>query len=223
MSSVTLYRANGVSSFIPHVLLRELMIPFSSVVMKSGPSGWEAVDGSLDNVNYRKIHPLGYVPAIQVEGIIVTELPAIITYIASLATPETNILGDGKLDRAKVAEWMAWLSGTLHAQGVAMYFRPERFTDDPCQYEPIRAKGKATVLKGLQRIEEHLAESKYPVSFHETVVDFILPMIWYWSVRMGIPNLQESFPHFGNLVKRMEQKESLREAAKLEGLDLYFG
>ncbi|KAL7941432.1 hypothetical protein V8C42DRAFT_335110 [Trichoderma barbatum] len=223
MSSLTLYRANGVSSFIPHVLLKELMIPFTSVVMKSGPGGWEAVDGSLNNISYRKIHPQGYVPALQVEGAIVTELPAIVTYIASLDTHGTNLLGDGKIDRAKVAEWMAWLSGTLHAQGVAMYFRPERFTDDPSQYESVRGKGKAAVLRGLQRIEQHLDGNKYPVGVQETVVDFILPMFWYWSVRIKIPNMQESFPHFGDLVRRMEQKPSLRGAAQLEGLDLYFG
>ncbi|UKZ82926.1 hypothetical protein TrVFT333_010726 [Trichoderma virens FT-333] len=222
MSSLTLYRANGVSSFIPHVILKELMIPFTSVVMKSGSSGWEAIDGSLNNLSYRNIHPQGYVPALQAEGVIITELPAIITYIASLSTGEINLLGNDKLQCAKVTEWMAWLSGSLHAQGVSMYFRPERFTDDISQYDSVRLKGKVAVIKGLQRIEQSLDGSNHPVGASETAVDFILPMFWYWSVRIGIPNLQESFVNFGNLVKRMEQKASFKEAAQLEGLNLYF-
>ncbi|KAL6791470.1 hypothetical protein GGI42DRAFT_346653 [Trichoderma sp. SZMC 28013] len=223
MSTLTLYRANGVSSFIPHVLLKELMIPFTSVVMQSGPYGWEAADGSLDNTSYRNIHPQGYVPALQVEGTVITELPAILTYIASSSTGKTNLLGDGKIERAKVAEWMAWLSGTVHAQGVSMYFRPERFTDDLSQYEAVRSKGKVAVLKGLRRIDQNLDGNVHPVGVNETVIDFILPVFWYWSVRIGIPKLQETFPHISNLVKRMEKKASLREAAELEGLELYFG
>ncbi|KAK0756503.1 hypothetical protein N5P37_010976 [Trichoderma harzianum] len=223
MSALTLYRANGVSSFIPHVLLKELMIPFTPVIMQSGPNRWEAADGSLDNTNYRNIHPQGYVPALQVDGVIITELPAIITYIASSSTGKTNLLGDDKIERAKVVEWMAWLSGTVHAQGVSMYFRPERFTDDLSQYESVRSKGKAAVLKGLRRIDQNLEGNVHPVGVNETVVDFILPMFWYSSMRIGIPNLQETFPHLSNLVKKMEKKASLREAAELEGLELYFG
>nr|WNZ75251.1 hypothetical protein [Trichoderma harzianum] len=224
MSTLTLYRANGVSSFIPHVLLKELMIPFISVIMQSGPNGWEAADGSLNNTSYRDIHPQGYVPALQVDGgVIITELPAIITYIASSSTNKTNLLGNDIIERAKVAEWMAWLSGTVHAQGVSMYFRPERFTDDLSQYESVRSKGKAAVLKGLRRIDQHLDGNVHPVGVNETVVDFILPMFWYWTVRIGIPNLQETFPHFGSLVKKMKKKASLREAAELGGLELYFG
>ncbi|KAJ4855619.1 hypothetical protein T069G_08987 [Trichoderma breve] len=115
MSTLALYRANGVSSFIPHVLLKELMIPFTSVIMQPGPNGWEAADGSLNNTSYRNIHPQGYVPALQVDGVIITELPAIITYIASSSTGKANLLGNDKIERAKVAEWMAWLSGTVHA------------------------------------------------------------------------------------------------------------
>ncbi|KAL7953355.1 hypothetical protein V8C34DRAFT_318249 [Trichoderma compactum] len=209
MSILTLYRANGVSSFIPHVLLKELMIHFTSVFMQSGPYGWEVADGSLNNTSYRNIHPQGYVPALQVEGAIITELPAILTCIASSSTGKTNLLGDGKIERATVAEWMAWLSGS-------------KFTDDLSQYEAVRSKGKMAVLKGLRKIDQNLDGNVHPVGGNETVIDFILPMFWYWSVRIGIPDLQAAFPHLSNLVKKMEKKVSLREAAELEGMELYF-
>lgn len=114
MSKLILYGADGSCALVPHMLLRELDVHFNRVRMHSGSDGLlEAADGSLSHTEYLKIHPSGYVPALSVDGFIITEMPAILHYIASLA-PERELLGSKLMEKLRVEEWMTWLSGTLH-------------------------------------------------------------------------------------------------------------
>ena len=83
-SEIKLYRRDGACSFVPHALLNELNIPFTSILMDWDKSGvFAAADGSFTNEEYKeKIHPSGYVPALTVDDQVIIELPAILTYIA---------------------------------------------------------------------------------------------------------------------------------------------
>lgn len=71
-----------------------------------GGSGVEAADGSPSNGEYCKIHHR--VRAGIVNDAVITETPAILTYLASLA-PERHLLGKDALAQAEVAEWMAYM------------------------------------------------------------------------------------------------------------------
>lgn len=220
MARLTLYRVDKMCSFIPHCLLTELGIPFKAVVMKPGPEGFEAADGSLSHADYLKIHPNGLVPALGVDDQVITEMPAVLTYIASLA-PEKSLLGDDIFQRGKSAEWMAWLSGSLHSTAFRMTFRPYKFTDDEAGYAKIREKGQALVQEYFETIDNRLKGKTYPLGDHETVVDFNLVVFWYWAREIGIPVAQK-FPNYGELIKRMESKESVRSVAQIEGVKLAF-
>ncbi|KAJ2972708.1 hypothetical protein NQ176_g7005 [Zarea fungicola] len=222
MISLTLYHANGFSSLGPHLLLNELQVEFTSVVMKLGSQGMEAADGSLSNADYRKIHPSGFVPALSVDGVVITELPAILTYIGSLASPEKGMLGADALQRAQVTQWLAWLSGTWHAQGVAMVFRSGRFSDDQSHHAAIAKKGRTNTENGFERVNGQLAKTGHLVGDQDTVADFALPIFLVWSKRMGIPDINERYPAFASFMRRMEQKRSLKEVAKAEGLETFF-
>lgn len=220
MAHLTLYRVDKMCSFIPHCLLTDLSIAFKSVVMKPGPEGFEAADGSLTHADYLKIHPNGLVPALGVDDQVITEMPAVLTYIASLA-PERNLLGDDTFQRAKAAEWMAWLSGTVHSTAFRMTFRPYKFTDDAASHPRIREKGQALVQESFQTIDNRLKGKPFPLGDHETVVDFNLVVFWYWGREIGIP-MAEKFPNYSSLVRRMESKQSVRSVANTEGLALAF-
>lgn len=110
----------------PHSILLHYDIPFTQIPMcpssdrVSTGNRYVAADGSLSHEEYLVINPTGYVPAIVVgtggEATTITEMPAVLSYISSLA-PHLKLLGEGPLEQAKVAEWTAWLSGTLHSGG----------------------------------------------------------------------------------------------------------
>lgn len=221
MPALTLYRANGACSFVPHALLKELSVPFTSVLLKRGSDGLEAADGDFTNAEYRQtIHPYGYVPALKMDDAVITEMPAILTYIASLQA-EKNLAGSGGLQRAKVVEWMAWLSGSLHGVGFGMRFRPGRFADDMSLHPAIRQRGKDFVGACFARIDYALTGKTFAVGAAETIVDYNLIIFWYWGIEIGFQML-EQFPNYGQLVRRMELKDSVREVAEIEGMELSY-
>ena len=207
-------------SLIPHSLLTDLGVPFKAVVMKMGPDGFAAADGSISHDEYLNIHPNGLVPALAVDGQVITEMPAVLTYISSLA-PEKNLLGDDSFQRAKAAEWMAWLSGTLHGTGFRMCFRPYRYTSDEKAYGPIRQKGRELIEKSFQTIDDRLKGKTHPLGEHDTVVDFNLLVYWYWGREIGIA-MADRYPNYTNLVRRMESMESVNGVVRSEGLKLAF-
>lgn len=220
MPELTLYRANGSCALGPHCLLTELGVPFKTILMKFGPDGVEAADGSISHQEYLSIHPAGYVPALMVDGEVITEMPAVLNYISSLA-PDKNLSGEDAFQRAKVVEWTAWLSGSLHAVAYGMRFRPGRFTDNLDLYPEVRQKGEDYVEKAYARINERLRGRVFAVGSADTVVDYNLVIFWHWGQEIGL-QMHERFPNYGALVERMESKESVAKVINTEGMRLAF-
>lgn len=220
-SNIVLYRKDGACSFIPHALLNELGIPYQSVVLDLKDGAMQAADGSLSNEEYRKIHPSAYVPALQVDGQIITELPAVLTYISDLA-PERKLFGSTPMEKAKVYEWLAWLSGTLHAQGYGALWRPKRFTDDDAEnvHKAITEKGRSNIMAVYTRIE-HRIEGPHAVGGEFTVVDLGLHTFWRWgALRIGIDqnDFAKQFPKYTALVKGVEKMDSVQKTLQEENL-----
>jgi glutathione S-transferase len=203
---------------VSHILLRELNIPFKSVELKAGPNGYEAADGSFTNAEYRDIHPSGYVPAMSVDGVAITENPAILRYIADQA-PERKLLGSGPLQPYKVEEWLAWLSGNLHGSGFGMLWRPGRFTNDAGMYDAISKKGAERVVECYGRIEESIVG---PLVLGEqlSVVDVYLHTFWRWGKGTGFD--MERFPKYQELAKRVEAMDTVKAVMQNENQPLNF-
>lgn len=172
---LTLYRAKGACSLVAHILLRELSVPFTSVVMTFGANGVEGADGDLSHAEYLKINPSGFVPALRIiedeKSEIITELPAILTYIASLAPDrQDQVMGKDGLERAKVYRWLCWLSGTLHGYGYGMVLRPGRFSDHVAAHPQIVKRGRKKVEECYARIERDLV-GQWAVGKEWTIAD----------------------------------------------------
>ncbi|KAK7229287.1 hypothetical protein V2G26_001457 [Clonostachys chloroleuca] len=216
MPEITLYLANGACSLAAHLLLEEIGIPYKTVVMKMGPSGWVAVDGSIDTDEYRHtIHHAGQVPALKVDNEIITENPAILSFIATLS-PERKLTGKTALENARTAEWLAWISGTLHGNAFGLLFRPSRFCDNEAEHDNIKQKGRERVLIAYEIIDKALEKKDFPVGEAETVVDYFTVPFWHWGGRVGLD--MSSFPNYTKLVKRIEAKESAKRVLENESV-----
>jgi glutathione S-transferase len=218
MAPLTLYRGNKSCSFVAHTLLREVGLDFQSVIMKILPTGWESADGTISRDDYRKIHPLGYVPCLVDGDNTITENPAVLTYIA-LHAPEKNLLGSTNLEKAHVLQWMSWMSSYLHGYGYAMIFRPVRFSDDEAQHKILLQKGRVVVASAYDRIEKHLEGRSFFVVDSATTADFYALIFWYWGRANGF-EMEKNYPNYTEFARRMEQKQSVRDAAKDEGIEL---
>lgn len=222
---LTLYRTNGTYSFVPHAVLLHFDIPFTAVPMRPSsddvPTGslWVAADGSLTHEQYLAINPTGFVPALAIgsgpESTVITEMPGVLTYLASQA-PQAKLLGDGPIEQAKVAEWMAWLSGTVHGIGFVAYLRMGRFVDDASVFEAVKRRGKEVIEKSFATIDERLKGREFALGDGLTVVDFNLYPFWRWASGGGFD--LGAYPNYAAHLRKIEGLEGVRKALADEGL-----
>jgi glutathione S-transferase len=199
---LTLHYAPGACSMVPHVLMLETGLAFDRVLTST-------VDGTTKSDAWKKINPKGRVPVLIIDGAVLTEVPAISSYISSLA-PELHLMGRNTMEHARVLEWFNWLSGTMHAQGIAGMFRPYRFTDDETAFPAISAKAKLTLTDGHQQIETKLKDREWACGDHFTAADPMLLFVLRMSNRLGFA-MAETYPAYTAWAKRMEARPSVQQ------------
>ena len=209
---LTLHYSPGACSMVPHVLLHETGLPFEKVLTSTS-------DGTTKSDAWKKINPKGRVPVLIVNGEVLTEVPAISSYI-SAQKPEMQLMGRNAMEQARVLEWFNWLSGTMHAQGIAGMFRPYRFTDDEAAFPAIKAKAKLTLTDGHQQIEAKLQGREFACGDHFTAADPMLLFIWRMSVRLGFA-MNDTYPNYTAWIKRMEVRPSVQTMLASEAISLW--
>ncbi|GKT50497.1 glutathione S-transferase GST-6.0 [Colletotrichum spaethianum] len=223
--AITLYFKPGSCSLVAHALLHHLSLPFKPVPMKpNAERRFEAADGSFSHQDYLKINPSGFVPALVIDGgEVITELPAVLTYIACVAPPADTekLLGNSALSRAKIVEWMTWLSGTFQGTGVAACARPYRFADGEEAKKAVAEKGWDVVLSCYARVEDRLKGREFAVGEALTVVDLYLYVFRRWAIHMtglGGSDFGNKFPQYEKLGRLVESLEGVQKTLQLEDL-----
>jgi glutathione S-transferase len=232
--SLTLYRADGACSRVPHILLRELGAPFTEVTMKidMAVNGLVPKDVSMTREEYlSKIHPDGMVPTLQVDGAVINEMTGILTYIAGLAEEHgKHWLPADNVQRAKAYEWISWLSGTVHSQAFTALWRPGKFSDDEAAHAGIQAKARVMVEAHYERIEARLVANKasggtigHAVESEFTVVDVLVYLFWRWAKHVDLKEgMVERWPRFAEVARRVERLEGTKVAMEVEQQGLWF-
>ncbi|MGL4406395.1 MAG: glutathione S-transferase family protein [Notoacmeibacter sp.] len=165
------------------------------------------------------MNPKGRVPVLIIDGAVLTEAPAICSYISSLK-PELNLMGRNPLEQARVLEWFNWLSGTMHGQGIAGMFRPYRFTDEEAAWPGIKAKAKMTLTDGHQQIEGKLKDRVWAVGDHFTAADALLLFVWRMSVKLGF-DMVATYPAYTAWTKNMELRPAVQAMLAAEEISLW--
>lgn len=220
MPDIIFYQVNGTCANAAHGLLKELEIPFKRVAMGRSPEGFfTAAEGSFSREWYLKnVHHMGLVPALVINDKNLTENPAALAYIASLK-PERKMLGATDWERAKVLEWLARLSGTLHGNGVAAAIRPYRFTDEESAFPGIKKKGMEKVANFIETIDAKV-DGAHAVGEQVTVVDFFSHVIWRWAANLQVD--RSKYPRFREVARNVERSQGMEGALVDEKLPLEF-
>src|SRR5215831_4795040 len=104
---LTLYFAPGSSSMAVHIALHEIGAPFEAKPMSFGK-------GDLRSPEFLKLNPEGKVPTLLIDGHPLTEVAAILFYLAK-RFPDANLLPCDDLEKeAQVMSWMSFIASTLH-------------------------------------------------------------------------------------------------------------
>ncbi|WP_340313936.1 glutathione S-transferase family protein [Rhizorhabdus argentea] len=170
--------------------------------------------GDQRSAAYLAINPHGRVPALAVDGTVITELNAVLTYLAA-RFPDSGILPmrDPML-LGRAMELLCWFSSTIHVH-VAQTLRGERFTDEADVKERLAASGKQRLASALAELEERVAQSgKYLTSDQFNAVDMFSVVIWRWAQKLQIDS--SSLPCWADKIQRDMARPEVVHALELE-------
>lgn len=120
-----LYYCPGTCSFVPHVMLelvKESKGQDFSSTMITLPTGEHL------KPEFQVINPRSQVPALIVDGQLVTQVIAITNFLNEVF-PEANIFPSDPMEKAQALSMFAWMNNTVHPTFTRV-FRPERFGDE---------------------------------------------------------------------------------------------
>src|SRR5205807_1083076 len=104
---LTLYFAPGSSSFAVHIALHEIGVAFEGKPMSFK-------NNDLRSPDYLRLNPEGKVPTLVVDGRPLTEVAAILYYLAK-RFPEAELLPRDDIEAdAQALSWMSFIASTLH-------------------------------------------------------------------------------------------------------------
>ena len=199
-----LFYAPGACSLSPHIVLRELGLPFAL----------EAVDlqtkKTASGANFTNINPKGYVPALQLDdGEVLTEGAAIVQYLADKHAPGTLAPVAGTVERARVNGHLNFISAELHKAFGPLF--------NPALAPEAREAAIANLGRKLDVVERVLADERpYLTGPDFTVADVYLFVVLSWAPKLGVDLAR--WPHLGGFSQRVATRAAVLEAAAAEKL-----
>jgi glutathione S-transferase len=200
-----LYFKPGACSLAARIALTELGLPFAAIPVDT------AKGATATGADYKQINPKGYVPALEISpGVVITENPAILQYLADLA-PERGLAPPaGKLERVRLQEWLAFTSSELH-KAFAPWFSGRAMSADE------KARAEAHLGRRLDEVERQLADGRsYLLGEGFTVADAYLFVVLNWTRFIGVS--LASWPYTARFVDQVQARPAVRSALVEEGL-----
>ncbi|MDR0578800.1 MAG: glutathione transferase GstA [Candidatus Accumulibacter sp.] len=197
-----LYFFPGASSFSPHIALREAGLAFDLVKVDI-KTGKIAADGG----DFSRINPKGYVPALELDGGgVLTEVQAIVQYIAD-RKPESGLAPkDGTLERYRLQEWLGFINSEIHKGFVPLF--------NPATPEDQKAAARRSLSKRLSFVAGHLEGNEFLLGRRFSVADGYLYTTLSWC-----PWLQFDLAPWPSLIAfrdRVEARPSVQAARAAE-------
>ena len=175
---IRLHFAPGTRAVRVRWVLEEIGVPYELNVVRLSRGAHKSSD-------YLKIHPLGKVPALEIDGTIVLESLGICLYLADrfVEAGLAPAVSDRER-RAAYCTWMAFSAGTL----------------EPAIFEQLRAKkakeaGVACINLGpaltpfdnvASYMEQHLAERPFLLGDQMTTADILNGSMMAWAQDVGL-------------------------------------
>ena len=196
-----LYFSPEACSLSPHIVLRELGLPFTLV----------KVDGkskkTADGGDFLAINPKGYVPVLELDnGQRLTEGPAIVQYLADQKPDAGLAPANGTFDRYRLQEWLNFITSEIHKS-----FSP-LFND--AMPDAAKAIFKDKIAQRFGQVEKTLAKQDYLLGANLSVADVYLFVVARWSKYFDID--LGRWPGLARFMARIEQRASVKAALNFE-------
>lgn len=165
--------------------------------------------GEQRTPEFLAINPKGKVPAlIRDDGQVITEWPAIASYLAALK-PERQLLPADPLGVARVLEAVEYVVSTMHMQGFSRIVRPENFCPERDQAEQVKERGLEIFRSGFDLFDRVLEDRPF-VAGSFSIADAALFYAEWWMVNRLDGRLPRNCnAHYERLIDRAAVRRAL--------------
>ncbi|BBP71195.1 glutathione S-transferase [Pseudomonas sp. Seg1] len=195
-----LYFAPMTCSLSPHIVLRELDLPFELVRVNN------QTKRTADGRDFREINPKGYVAALVLDnGEVLTEGPAIVQFLADQVPGNALAPAQGTWERTRLQEHLNFISSEIHG-GSAPLFNSEI-------PQAVKAIFKHTLFKRLDFLSQMLATQDYLMGTFGVADAYLFTVLqWLPVFKINI----EQWPTLAAYIKRIAERPSVRAAIAAE-------
>lgn len=182
---LTLYFAPGASSMAPHIALNELSIDF-----EPRPISFQRKENR--SADYLAINPEGTVPTLVIDGRPLTEVAAILFYLAR-RYPEGKLLPAEIENEAHVVSWMSFIASTVH---------------------PARRQGLEHARKIYALADARLGTKEWAAGRYSIADIHLFRLFWRFTNSLKPP--ESEFPNLIRHYRRMMARPAVRKTIALE-------
>jgi glutathione S-transferase len=173
---LTLYHHPGACSLAPHIALEEIGVPFSAKRIN-------LLAGEHQTPDYLAINPHGRVPALTDGDFVLTEGPAILSYLGH-RFPEAGLLDLADVNRlGRTHELLNFFSSSVHI-AFAQVWRAGRFADGEAERQDVVENGRRAVAGYFDEIETLVPDGRWLVGGRYSIADPYLLVFFRWGRRI---------------------------------------
>ncbi len=209
---IQLHYFPGNASMTPHLVLRELGLPFELKLVDRANSAHKSPE-------YLKLNPNGLIPVLVDGDLVLYETAAIVLHLvdthpaAGLAPPV------GTADRAEFYKWLVWLSASVQSQ-MPIYFYTDRYVaaGNAAGAAEVKAATEKRIEGLIDQIDAQLAAHGGPwlLGQRYTALDPYVLMLCRWTRGMARP--ARTLAHIGPFLERMLARPAVQKVFEVEKL-----
>jgi glutathione S-transferase len=183
---LTFYFAPGSSSMAVHIALHEIGAPFEPHPMSFAKREMRAPE-------FLAINPEGKVPTLLIDGRRLTEVAAILFYLAR-RFPAAALLPENDLEaEAQAVSWMSFIAATLH---------------------PARTMGTEHLMKVWTLADQRLGNTEWAIGRY-SIADIHLFRL-YWRLANAMKPTPGTFPNLEAHHQRMMARPAVQRTCEIE-------
>ena len=169
---ITLAFAPGACAIAPYILLKEAGAAFDTLDLNMAA-------GEHHQPQYLKINPKGKVPALIVDGTVITENVAIQCWI-DRQFPQAGLMPSDPMQYIHALSVMGWCGSGIHPK-LTQQARPERYCDAPNVAARVKELGHLGMIEQFELAEQMLAGKTWFFGERFGCAD----AYFYWTFRRG--------------------------------------
>ncbi len=202
----------GNASMTPHILLRELAVPFELKYVDRAIAAHKSPE-------YLKLNPNGLIPVLVDGDTVLYETAAIVLHLVDTHPAAGLAPALGTAERSQFYKWLVWMTGAMVSM-MQHYFYSERMVAPGNAAGALEVKAQAEAKLGamFDQIEAQLASHGGPwfSGPHFSALDPLAFMLGRWS--RGFARPARTLPHMGPYLARMLARPAVQKVFEVEQL-----